>query len=231
MKNATGYKYKIELHAHTSPVSECADIPPRGVVRRYADAGVHGLTITNHLWPGLLPRARDAAEFYMDDFQTAREEGRRLGVRMYLGAELRFEENANDYLVYGIDGDWVRRVIDYFSLGIERYLRDFRNDQSLIIQAHPFRNGMIPVPGTDGAEIFNMHPNHNSRNGIASVYANAHNLIPAAGTDFHHAGHEALGLTLSKSLPVDSFGLADLLRSRDYLFLLGGRVMIPEWKE
>jgi predicted metal-dependent phosphoesterase TrpH len=227
MLDITLYKYRLELHALTSPVSECADLPPREVIRRYADAGVHGLALTNHLWPGLLPRARDAVKFYMDDFRAAREEGERLGVRVYLGAELRFEENANDYLVYGIDENWVKRAIRYFPLGIERYLRDFQHGRSVIVQAHPFRFGMVPVPGMDGAEVFNMHPNHNSRDGLASVYAREHGLIPTAGTDYHHAGHEALGLTLSKTLPADTFELADLLRSRDYLFLLGGRVMIP----
>jgi hypothetical protein len=221
------YKYKLELHAHTSPVSECADIPPREVVRRYADAGVRGLAITNHLWPGLLPRARDAVKFFLDDFYAARDEGGRLNVRVYLAAELRFEENANDYLAYGIDGEWIRRAIEYFPLGIKRYLRDFKNDKSVIIQAHPFRSGMNPEPGTDGAEAFNMHTNHNSRNALASRYAERYGLIATAGSDFHHGGNEASGLTLAKYLPDDSFGVAELLKSRDYLFMLGGRVMIP----
>jgi predicted metal-dependent phosphoesterase TrpH len=227
MLDTTLYPYKLELHAHTSPVSECADLPPREVIRRYADAGVHGLALTNHLWPGLLPRAANAAEFYLRDYYSALNEGERLGVRVYLGAELRFEENANDYLVYGIDVEWISRAISYFPLGIDRYLRDFRNDDSIIIQAHPFRFGMTPIPGTDGAEVFNMHPNHNSRNAVASLYAFKHNLIPTTGTDYHHAGHEALGLTLSKSLPADTRELAALLRSRDYLFQLGNRIMIP----
>ena len=45
------YPYKIELHAHTSPVSACAHVSPAETVRRYAKKGVDALVITNHLNP------------------------------------------------------------------------------------------------------------------------------------------------------------------------------------
>ena len=221
------YQYKIELHAHTSPVSQCADLPPREAVRRYADAGVNGLAITNHFTPGLLYRTKDAVAFYLDDFHAAQEEGRRLNVRVYLGAEICFEENYNDYLVYGIDGDWLKRAAEYLPLGIKRFLRDFKGSQAVIIQAHPYRDGMKRVPDTDGSEVFNMHPNHESINGLALAYGKKHNHIITAGSDFHHDGHQARGLVLTKTLPEDSFGLASLLKARDFLFMLEGRVVTP----
>jgi len=218
------YKYKIELHAHTHPASGCADFKPREVVRLYADAGVDGLTITNHLVPDLFWSKKDAVKYFLNDFYDAYYEGKRQNIRVYLGAEIRFEENYNDYLVYGIDEDYLNRVTRYLPLGIERYLHDFRSDESIIIQAHPFRAGMSRVPQTDGAEAYNMHPYHNNRNEIAFAYAKEHNHIIIAGSDFHHKGSQALGLTLSKTLPADSFELAKLLKSRDYIFLLGGEV-------
>ena len=225
--NADLYKYKIELHAHTSPVSQCADLPPREVVRLYAEAGVDGLVITNHFVPELFYRTKDIIKFYLDDYYEAVEEGRRLNVRVYLGAEIRFGENCNDYLVYGINELWLKYSSEYFGLGIKRYLKDFKGDRSVIIQAHPFRAGMTQEPDTDGSEVYNMHPNHKSFNELALEYAKKHNHIVTGGSDFHHRGQQGLGFTLTKTLPADSFELAKLIKSRDYLLLLNNKVICP----
>ena len=34
--NIKDYKYKIETHAHTSPMSPCADFTPEEVIKKYA---------------------------------------------------------------------------------------------------------------------------------------------------------------------------------------------------
>lgn len=226
-KKESLYKYKIELHAHTNPASPCADLPAREVVRRYADAGVNGLAITNHFTPGLFRRSNDAVNFYLNGFREAQDEGRRLNVRVYLGAEMSFEEGFNDYLVYGIDEDFFKRAAEYFALGIKRFLKDFKGGPAVIIQAHPFRDGMTREPETDGAEVLNVHPNHNSRNALALAYAKKHGMLAVTGSDFHHEGHQARGLILSKALPADSFELAGLLKTRDYLFLIENKVVKP----
>ena len=49
----------------------------------------------------------------------------------------------------------------------------YKNEKNVILQAHPFRDGMVlanPV-SIDGIEVFNFHINHNSRIGIAAQYA------------------------------------------------------------
>ena len=221
------YKTKIELHAHTSPASGCADFLPREVVRRYADVGVDGLAITNHILPEFFCYNKKAAKLWLEDYYAAAEAGERYGVKVYLGAEVRFCENYNDYLIYGIDEDWVRRITEYLPLGLQAYMREFGGGDSLVIQAHPFRNGMSQEPCADGTEAYNMHPHQNSRNGLAAAYAKKHNHIVTAGSDFHFEGAQGLGLVLAKSLPADGLELAKLLRSRDYLFLLDGKIIEP----
>ena len=42
------YPYRIELHAHTKPVSPCGEMLPEQLVQAYADAGFHAVVITNH---------------------------------------------------------------------------------------------------------------------------------------------------------------------------------------
>ncbi len=42
------YKYRIELHAHTSPASACSEISPKEMVRIYKNLDYDAVTITNH---------------------------------------------------------------------------------------------------------------------------------------------------------------------------------------
>ena len=46
------YRFRTELHAHTSPVSSCADFPPEEVIRRYAAIGYDAIAVTNHFTYG-----------------------------------------------------------------------------------------------------------------------------------------------------------------------------------
>ena len=104
---------------------------------------------------------------------------------------------------------------------------------SVFLQAHPFRDGMVLADPTilDGIEVFNLHPNHNSRVGIAALYAKENNFpVITAGSDFHHKDrkHEGVAALRARYLPEDSFGLASLLKSGDYLFEAGrNNLIIP----
>ena len=81
----------------------------------------------------------------------------------------------------------------------------------------------------DGMEVFNMHPGHASRNAITGkiVRDNPH-LISTAGSDLHHPrlGHEAISALRTSELPEDSFGIASILKSRDYLLEIAGNSII-----
>lgn len=87
------------------------------------------------------------------------------------------------------------------------------------IEQHPFRNGMTEVAPEylDGIETFNMHPNHNSRVSMASIYAKKHNLIPTAGTDFHHPGHEGMSALLTQTELRTSHDIVNVLKSGEYI--------------
>ena len=228
------YPFRTELHAHTSPASGCSEISPEEMVRIYKDKGYDAITITNHFYLTALwdMTIEEAVEIYLDDYNRAVKAAEGTGLSVILGTEIRFvNENSNDYLIYGVDADILKKCCEYFEGGV----RDFRNNlelkDSVFVQAHPFRNGMERCDPKllDGIEIFNMHPNHNARNGLTVKYA-YNNKIPVktAGSDFHHPnlGHEAVSALRTKQIPQDSFDLAKILRSGDYAFEIGENVIV-----
>ncbi len=229
--NTADYPYKIELHAHTRPQSPCGDIPPAELIRIYAEHGYDAVAITNHftckLDYGLGSPERDI-EFYLAGYSEAAAAGERLGVRVIFGAELRFSENDNDYLIYGSPPERLPDIRAALTGGIDSFYRRFKRPDNVIIQAHPFRDGMTrrSFRCLDGIETFNLHPNHNSRPGLAAKYAHENGLISIAGTDAHHSGQLCLSAIAAKTLPADTHELARLLLSQDYLMWVEGNFII-----
>lgn len=225
------YPYRIELHAHTKPVSLCSEIPPEELIARYKAQGYDAVVITNHFFPGMpgYGQREQCLAGYFADFDAACKAGERAGIQVLLGMEIRFSENMNDYLVYGIDRAFVEASYAALEQGIAQYYGTFKNERNLILQAHPFRNGMeLAAPACiDGIETFNMHPGHNSKVAVAARYAREHDFIVSAGTDFHHPGQEGMAALRTKELPRDSFALARILKARDYLFEVGGNLVLP----
>ena len=226
------YKYKIDLHTHTSPASPCSEISPERLVLAYQELDFDGIVLTNHFIDFLLKtdNPKQVSDTYLKDYYQTKEAGEKYGVKVYLGMEVRFPENCNDYLVYGIEESDVKEIFSYIHGDYISFYKSFKNDKNIILQAHPYRNNMVlqNPDYLDGIETFNMHPNHNSRITLATAYANKYpDFIKTCGSDFHHEGHQGLGAIMTKTLPDDSLGLAQILKSRDYLFNVSGDIVIP----
>lgn len=226
------YPYRIDLHTHTYPASPCSELSPSCLVEIYREAGLDGIVITNHLYTQLLNSLdpHDAAEAYLRDYHMAEEAAKKCGLAVYLGAELRFPESMNDYLVYGC----IEEDFPSFVLAVQRSYAHFYNEvktsTQLVMQAHPFRNGMVLQDSRllDGIEVYNLHPRHNSRVGFAAAFAANHpELVIGGGTDCHHLGDQACCAVRFRFMPRDSVQLAELLRSRDYIFDINGGIVLP----
>ena len=228
------YKYQIELHAHTSPVSGCSQVTPRDMVQIYKELGYDAVAITNHF---MYQQNECTKEEYIDafvcDFEQAKECGDEVGLKVYLGAEIRFTECNNDYLIFGVDKKMLSEIYDLLPCGVENFRKNYAMPESVFIQAHPMRDGMKQFPPSlfDGIEVFNLHPNHNSRVGIASVYAYENNIpIIIAGSDFHELNkkHEGVAALRATYLPEDTFELVKLLKEGNYLLEIGrNNIVIP----
>lgn len=230
--NTDEYKYKYDLHVHTSPVSKCGDFSPMEVVDRYADAGFRGIVITNHFSLTAMAPCKSKEEyldFYLTDYREALAYGKKKGLDVFLGAEMRFPENDNDYLVYGIDEKDLYTAYDYLFTEYEKFYCEFKNENNIIIQAHPFRSScVLKSPDIiDGIEVFNMHPGHNSRVAVAAKLHAAHGGVVTGGTDLHHRDHEGSLFTCFAEMPQNEKDLVRLLRSGDYVFMTADKIIIP----
>ncbi len=217
--------YKTELHAHTTPASGCSQIEPKELVGIYKENGYDSIVLTNHFTPDLRGENVDEKiKLYLDDYYKCCEEAADLGINVILGAEIRFTENNNDYLVFGISPEDLHEIYRRLPYGIDSFYREFKNEKNIILQAHPFRDGMVRAnkESVDGVEVFNMHPGHNSRIAFAAKYARENDMIAICGSDYHHHGQECLCGILTKQPLKDSYDVASVLKSRDYGISIGG---------
>ncbi len=222
------YPYRLELHAHTSPASGCADLTPQEVIELFHADGYSGIAITNHF---SMKDEPDEAflEKYRNDYYQALECGEKLGMKVYLGAELRFKnENDNDYLLYGFDISQLEEMYSYMDKTLAEFVTKFKTDDMLIIQAHPFRDDMEQgfEEYLDGIEGFNMHPNHNSRVCLAVKRADEYGKLITAGTDFHHRRHNNICATRMAKIPTNVSELVEIYKSRDFIFEIAGKIVL-----
>lgn len=229
------YKYKIELHAHTMPASGCAEVSAPDVARIYKNLGYDALVITNHFYYPYFLRgeksARENFDLWYKDYLDAKEEGDKIGISILFGLEALFKDSSKDFLVYGVDYEIALELLSYIE---KNTYEEFRNawkpkKSAVIIQAHPCRGGDDPIDPAmvDGYEAFNLHTDHNSRIGTSASFAHKAGKLVTAGSDFHTHGHEGTAALLTKTVPKDSFELADVLKSRDYILSVGGFLTLP----
>lgn len=226
------YPFRIEMHAHTSPASKCADFTPEEVIQKYKNVGYHAVTITNHFLGGYYDLTKQQyLEMFFDNFDRAVKEGEKLSIKVYLAAELRFhkENPFNEYLLYGVTKEDLIECYDKMELSLEEFVKEYKKDYQVIIQAHPYRDNMTPMPSDllDGYEGFNLHPDYNPRFAFAVKKANESGKINIAGTDFHHLNHEGLAAMRFRVLPEDSVDLAKKLKEKDYIIEIQNKIILP----
>lgn len=225
------YKYSTELHAHTLPISRCSEFYAEELINIYAGLGVDTVVLTNHFTPTHLEeKTKDQlVSEYTEAYRDLKKCAEIRGMTAIFSMELRFTENSNDYLIYGITEEDVSEIYEYVDKGIECFYKNFKRDGVLVIQAHPKRKNMtdIDISFIDGMETFNMHPGHNSRVAITSALANKAGLLVTGGTDFHHPGHEGCCIMLTKTKQETPADIVKTIESRDFALNIGGSIVLP----
>lgn len=225
------YPYRLELHAHSSPASGCSEVPADELVRVFKEAGYDGIALTNHFIANsdYTGSKENTIEMFKKDIYLAQETGDKLGIKVYAGAELRFHNHSNnDYLFFGYTLDELPDIFDYLNTDLETFVKEYKKESSLLIQAHPFRNNMIRMNSDllDAIEAFNVHQNHNSRVAVAAKYAAAEDKIMTVGSDYHHPGFEGISATRTKVLPKDESELISIIKNDDFIMEIGGRILL-----
>lgn len=222
-------EYLYDPHTHTKEVSSCGRLPAEDVVSLYQSRGYSGIAVTDHLHEGYISslRCRDdwqaCVSAYLQGYQLSKQKALVYGMDIILGAEIRFPKSNRDFLIYGIDEDFLRRNPYLHRLGHQAFFEKFK-DEVLIIQAHPFRDfdrrgEAIRTKWLHGVETLNSnqrHDNHNSR-AVALCRRNPH-LLGVCGSDTHRPGDEAQVAMVFKHRVCDSFEYKEAVRSGEYSF-------------
>lgn len=182
----------LDTHVHTSQVSPCGKVAALEMIELYKEAGYDAVVITDHYheWYfeslGDLPW-EEKVQSFLSGYKSALERGKALGVRVFLGMEIRFVKGPEDYLVYGLDGDYLIQNPNLHLYTLEEFRDHIQETGALIFQAHPFRVGQTPAPGNllDGMEVHNANPRHDSGNDKAYAYAKSNDLMMGSGSDAH----------------------------------------------
>jgi predicted metal-dependent phosphoesterase TrpH len=226
--------YKIDTHIHTSRSSCCAIVSGREIVHWYKDAGYYGVVITDHFardysMPSLNATWEERIEHFLAGYREAYAEGRKIGFVVLLGMELRFTENPNDYLVYGIDEEFLMGHEDFYEMGLASFKKLASENGILIYQAHPFRPVMqLADPAfLDGVEVFNGAHTGDYEDNLAYEFAKAHNLLMLSGSDFHSRVHLARGGIILSEEVHTSQELAKVLRENRNVELIRGERIKP----
>ena len=218
-------KYLIETHCHTDESSNCGRMPRAEAVKMYHAMGYNGMMISDHLHNYTFrtlkktipdPTWEEKVEYFLKGYKAALKEAENYpGFKVYLGAELRFDKNDNDYLLFGLSEEILLSLDGIIEMRPEKGLELVKSKGCAVIQAHPFRDDCVVMePGVcHGIEVYNGHSTE-SRNDIALEWAKKFGFIKTAGSDFH-GGIPNSGI-LTDTLPNDENELRDLILSGDF---------------
>lgn len=222
---------KYELHAHTAECDRVAQHSGAEMVKLYADAGYSGMVITDHYFSLFYEWFKDEfcpsdhksiIDRYLRGYHSARNEAERIGFSLLCGAEVRFDNTPNDYLIYGLEED------DLYTLPLLNRLKNLREllallpDRAVVVQAHPFRDNMTVVSPDllFGVEAHNGRTSP-FRNKMARDYAEHYGKVMTSGSDFHKMKDLAKGGIATERTLASSGDLVDLLKSGDYSLITG----------
>ena len=218
------------MHVHTAECDICAHVAAKDIVRMYQQKGYSGLVITDHYFAMSFDWFADDltegthCEFidrWLRGYREAKKEGDKIGMTVLLGAEVRLDgPNINDYLIYGIDEDFLFRAPYLNRLSSLQELISVLPENACVVQAHPFRDNMT-VQSPD--LLFGIEVNNGGtepfRNDLARTFAAHYGKPMLSGSDFHHADHLARG-GISTDADIQSIqDLVGVLRSGDYELL------------
>lgn len=181
--------YLTELHAHTKESSPCSHISASQLVRTYKELGYTTIAITDHYTDKLLTceNPEIVVDQFLEGYNIALATGKKIGVNVLLGMEIRFTTEKEDYLVYGITREFLLDNYDICKKNIVELKKQLEESSIsyFISQAHPGRSICRYPTCLNGIEVFNAMNQDEKMNTIADNYRSEYNLIPTSGTDCH----------------------------------------------
>lgn len=225
--------YKYETHLHTSEASACGTTKGADYIQAYKEAGYAGIFVTDHFFGGnsSIDRSLPWAErisLYCKGYENAKAKAEELygkDFSVFFGLEQTF--NGDDYLVYGLDKDWLISHPEVEGMRHAELFAAVNSVGGLMIQAHPFRfrqymKDMHQHPlDVHGVEIYNGG-NKPIENKMAELYAQAFDFPVTSGSDIHNVnsvltkeGHLPIG-GMAFETPITSvFDYANKIKNKE----------------
>jgi len=188
--------YLYETHLHTAGVSKCAVSGGADYIEGYKDMGYSGIIVTDHFYNANCSLSRklpwrEWVKRFFSGYEDAKNEGERRGIDVFFGWEETFE-GCDDYLIYGLDQEWLFEHPEVRHWTRSEQYRAVRNGGGCVVQAHPFRQRhyihriILSRDCVDGVETANAGNEQNSDT-LAYHYAKNIGKTMTAGTDIHEA--------------------------------------------
>lgn len=215
--------YKYEIHCHTKDVSVCGHVPAEEMVKLYKEAGYDGIVITDHYSPATFPFQEQisktrACEHYLKGYRKAKAlEDENFTV--LLGMELRYYATVNDYLIYGLTEEKLKKLPHMMALYTKQGYKAMKKEGLLVIQAHPFRKFIYRANPKylDGVEVYNGKTDK-ELNDKALDWANSFTkaAIKVGGSDAHRESQICTSGIITHEKIRTSEDLVRILQSGDF---------------
>ena len=216
-------KYKTEMHCHTAECSKCSSITSEEMINKYIVAGYSSIVITNHYGEKHFGKHGDVdeAEYFFAGYKKAKAlaNGR---IDVLCGMKICFScHPQNDYLVYGdVEAAFLKNP-EVYKLELPDFCDWAHENNLLVYQAHPFRNGITIVNPSplDGIEVFNGLPRFDSRNIIADAWAEYFEKKKLSGSDAHRNEDIARGGIITETRITNVDELISILKNEEYTLI------------
>ncbi len=213
--------YKYELHSHTKMVSQCGRVAPADIVKMYREKGYSGIVVTEHYSPltfgfkGYL-KPQKMIDFYISSYEEMKKYETD-DFTVLFGMELRHYATGADYLIYGVEPDWLRRQGNLMQPWEKKIYRLMHSQGYLVFQAHPFRPYILRCNPNyiDGIEIYNGKCDKKT-NDKAAAWAQKTGKLVSSGSDFHTPAQLARGGIITQAPIKNNADLISVLKSGNY---------------
>lgn len=216
-------EYKYEMHCHTKGGSrQCGRTEPKEIARLYKEAGYSGVVVTDHYSPltfnflkGYGNPKQHIDAYISPYYELKKYEDENFSVMF--GMELRHYGTGNDYLIYGVDPEWLRQQDNLLMLPEKDMYKLMHNQGYLVFQAHPYRPYITRCNPAyiDGIEIYNGKVPKKS-NEKAEAWAKRSGKLTVAGSDFHVPKQLAKGGIVTSRPIRNNNDLLDVLKSQEF---------------
>lgn len=216
-------EYKYELHCHTSNVSRCAYSSADEAVKFYKEKGYDGIVITDHYSPQtFLFRMAIRPHKYIDMYTKGYRRAKELAgddFTVLLGCEVRFFFTIDDFLIYGLDEDFLKNSGNLMAKYLKELFRLCESKGLLLLEAHPFRELRFRhnPEYLHGCEVFNGKDAGKAANIKAKKWAKDNKFaVTVSGGDFHDHRNTVPGGIITDEPIKTNEDLLKILRAGNY---------------